>query len=241
MPIDYTGRRQGRLVGIRKLAKKDSLGRTLWEMKCDCGRTIERPGVMLLRNRMTSCTSKGFDGEEPSSCPLGKTHGASVGDKDFPEYRSWLKMRTRCFAKSGKHKKLYVDRGITICKRWQDFANFFADMGTMPVGKNTIDRINTHKGYWCGRKECDECRPLRRKNNGRWANRKEQANNTSRCIWVRWKGKKQNLRQWADELGFIYGTLQARYRKGWRGKKLFGPIRTLEQRRVKKNGRFKSG
>ena len=72
-------------------------------------------------------------------------------------YRRWTYMKTRC-----KRDLLYVQQGITVCDRWQDFANFYADMGEPPEG-TTLDRIDGTKGY-----SPDNCR---------WATVEQQNNN----------------------------------------------------------------
>jgi hypothetical protein len=77
-------------------------------------------------------------------------------------FTTWMSMKSRCSAKSGRHYERYVVRGITICERWMKFENFLADMGERPAG-TTIDRIDTRLGYLPG--------------NCRWATIKQQARN----------------------------------------------------------------
>ena len=72
-------------------------------------------------------------------------------------------MRQRCFNKNHPDFKYYGGRGITICKRWDDYANFLADMGEAPKGL-TLDRTNNQGHY-----EPSNCQ---------WRTRKDQANNT---------------------------------------------------------------
>jgi len=89
-------------------------------------------------------------------------HGHSSNGKVSPTYNSWDRMLQRCQNPKYHQFKDYGGRGIKVCERWQDFANFLEDMGTRPEGK-TLDRINNDGDY-----EPKNCR---------WATRKEQRQN----------------------------------------------------------------
>ena len=57
----------------------------------------------------------------------------------------------------------YGGAGVTVCTRWHQFENFFADMGLRP-DKMSLDRIDPFGNY-----ELSNCK---------WSTRSEQAKNT---------------------------------------------------------------
>lgn len=61
-----------------------------------------------------------------------------------PTYKSWSEMKARCNHPFHSKGNSYV--GITYCKEWESFENFFNDMGVRPEG-TTLDRINPYGNY----------------------------------------------------------------------------------------------
>ncbi len=112
-------------------------------------------------------------------------------------YRAWGRMLERC---RDPRRKYHAGRGITVCKRWHDFVNFYADMGDRPDGM-TMERIDNDGNY-----EPDNCK---------WATHAEQSRNTRYNHLVTFQGKTQCVTDWAEELGINRITLYSRLRKGW--------------------------
>lgn len=91
---------------------------------------------------------------DPSKRPSRETigermlqHGHKVGRIASITYRAWCAMRTRCNNPNVPAYARYGARGITVCDRWNDFANFLADMGERPSVGMTIDQVDGAKGY----------------------------------------------------------------------------------------------
>lgn len=116
-----------------------------------------------------------------------------------PEYLSWRSMKSRCLNPKATGYKNYGGRGITVCERWMEFLNFYADMGPRPEG-SSLDRIDTNGNYEPG--------------NVRWGTASEQVRNRRKHEN---SGHFQRLYQLACNGGHLYTNLTTYFDKA--GKK----------------------
>ncbi|MCR9201336.1 MAG: hypothetical protein NXI04_22055 [Planctomycetaceae bacterium] len=123
---------------------------------------------------------------------------------DHPLYVRWKSIRQRCQDPSHSEFPRYGGRGIRLCRRWQDFWQFVADIeadiGPRPDGR-TLDRIQNRRGYCRG--------------NLRWATAREQSNNRRTNRFLRLDGIRQTVAQWARQMGMNATTLHSRLAAGW--------------------------
>lgn len=167
---DLAGQRFDRLVGVARVGS-DRFGKATWLFLCDCGTSVIRSGNQVVRGRTRSCgclgeETRGDNARKGSGkIRVSKTkHGQALGYGAFAsEYTTWKTMRQRCSNPHCVDYPAYGGRGITVCRAWDSFAVFLADMGPRPSSLHSIDRIDNAKGY-----EPSNCR---------WADYHEQATN----------------------------------------------------------------
>jgi hypothetical protein len=147
--IDRTGVLYGRWVATQYE------GSSRWKCVCTCGTERVVASRDLASGKSVSCGCYRLEVAGDGR----RTHGMS----ESRAYNIWLGMKRRCLRKTDGRYPLYGGRGITVCKRWLKFENFYKDMGEPPEG-HSIDRINNNKGYT--------------PSNCRWATQKEQVNNS---------------------------------------------------------------
>lgn len=183
---DLTGRRFGRLVVVER-SRNNSSGRAMWLCRCDCGGTTIVSGSNLLCGHCRSC-----------GC-LARKHGRARKER---LYNIWVGMRQRCRDKNCRSYPNYGDRGIYVCKEWDDYPTFRAwAMSNGYSDELSIDRINPDGGY-----SSDNCR---------WQSCKAQNNNKTNNRVFTIKGKTMTMSEWADAAGVNYKTVKTRVERGW--------------------------
>lgn len=98
-----------------------------------------------------------------------------------PTYGTWQAMRVRVT----DPWRRYIQKGITVCDRWNKFENFLADMGERPSPIHTIDRINNDGNYEPG--------------NCRWATPLEQMQNVETNVNITAFGETKCASAWARD------------------------------------------
>lgn len=182
--IDLTGKRFGKLV-VLSHADVNKSKHHRWNCLCDCGNEKVVEGQHLRSGATKSC-----------GCNVGSYHGMS-GTR---EYNIWRHMIDRCINPNSNKYSYYGERGITVCSEWYLFDNFIRDMGVIPEGKTSIDRIDNNKGYY--------------KENCRWADAKIQGSNRRTVIYVTIDGITDSLMGTCKRLGLNYKAVHNRIYNG---------------------------
>ena len=149
-PHNITNKKFSRLTAIKFSSKK---GRQhYWLFLCDCGNKVTAKKNHVIAGKIRSCGCLKVE----ETIKRFTTHGLT----GIPEHNIWFGMKDRCNNPNHHARKNYGGKGIKVCERWMDFANFYSDMGPRPSPKHSIDRVNNDGDYEPG--------------NCKWATMKEQ-------------------------------------------------------------------
>lgn len=167
--------------------------KSLWKIRCDCGKEIIMPASEFLKGKQKSCgcRSKELIGEAQ------RTHGMSR----HPAYRVWRSMIDRCRLPTHQAWKNYGGRGIRVCARWQeDFLNFWADMGPAYRKGLSLDRIDVDGNY--------------APENCRWVSDKDQGRNKRNNVLITTPWGVMTVAEASEQSGIGVTTLIYRIRNG---------------------------
>lgn len=190
--LTIEGRKFGRLQAITDRVVLDGKGQV--QCRCKCGIVGWFDVSKLMSGHTKSCGCLQRERAREANLTHGH-HGTST-------WRCWSAMRSRCFNPKASHFERYGGRGVTVCEGWNSFENFLIDMGERPSLAHSIDRIDPNGNYEPG--------------NCRWAEKKEQARNSTAVPLYEFKGRTQSLPAWAEEVGVKANTLRYRIKHaGW--------------------------
>src|ERR1700722_1457131 len=170
--MDISGHKFGLLTAI-KIDDQRMSPHTYWICQCDCGNTCSVYLGNLRRGHTSSCgcvTKKLLSSSR-------MIHGHNIKHRVSSEYSTWVSMKSRCNNPNSTSYKLYGEKGVSVCKQWNDsFQCFFNDMGPKPTKNHSIDRYPDKNGNY----EPGNCR---------WATDKEQNRNRSNTKWITYNNK----------------------------------------------------
>lgn len=147
MTKQLNGTKVGYLTVIERIGRNKA-GRILWRCKCLCGKDTILPTYALSGVRATiSC----------GCCEWHIHHNEA--------YVSWMAMKQRCNTATNKDYPRYGGGGIKYDARWENFREFYIDMGDPPKDIRTGERLSLDRkdndGNYC-------------KDNCKWSDRSEQ-------------------------------------------------------------------
>ena len=161
------GKRFGRLAVVSQVAHQGHHRR--YRCVCECGEVTLVLGFNLRNGRTVSCGCAASDHLTALNKSRRK-HGYSPKHGCRPiTYSRWIAMRQRVATDIPKYARSYKDRGIRVCRRWDEFSNFLADMGECPGPGWTLDRMNPNGHY--------------EPTNVRWATVSENSRTNKRRCW----------------------------------------------------------
>lgn len=185
---EYYGKKVGMLTYICTISWPDKNGMKALA-QCECGREVAVQRGQFLAGYKRSCGCRRST----------QTHGL-IRTK---EYACWASMKYRC-RPGNKGAKWHGDRGIKLCKRWEDFLLFLKDMGPKPSPRHSIDRIDVNGHYEPG--------------NCRWATSREQSRNRRDSRYITAFGERKIAADWAEDCRSgtkCAATIRHRIIKGW--------------------------
>ena len=191
-PLELIGKKFGRLKVLKKVDNIKN-GQTYWLCKCDCGENKIVRGTHLKLGKIRSC-----------GCLLQETASKNFSIHKLSTTRLYYiynGMKGRCYNVNNIEYKNYGGRGIRVCEEWKnDFMSFYNWAITNGYKEDlTIDRIDVNGNY--------------EPNNCRWATRKEQSNNTRRCIFITYNKITHTIEEWGRIFKINSETIRKRLKK----------------------------
>lgn len=192
----------GHLTIIKEIEPINNKRRFLCNCVCDNEKVVDLSNLRSGNTKSCGCLQKTTVVKRSTKHGMSKT----------VIYRRWTHMLSRCYNTNDKRFSSYGGRGISVCKEWHDFNNFYNwSVLNGYDQKLTIERKDVNGNY-----SPDNCC---------WATHKEQANNRTNNHFIEYKGMKMTCQQWSERTGIKEGTIRFRLSKGWSvGRALNTPV-----------------
>jgi hypothetical protein len=125
----------------------------------------------------------------------------------------WNNMIARCYHEKSNRYARYGGRGVGVCAEWRASVHTFKKWALSHGWEYglQLDRIDNDGDY--SPENCHFVTPS--------VNMANRSNN----IIIEWRGKRQCLMFWCQELGIPYMVLYRRYKRGEKGEELFRSVR----------------
>lgn len=199
---------------VREFMGVNRNGFAIYRCECSCGNEHAAIASMLRSGSVRSCGCLAREQAALRCKNRLTTHGLTK----HPLYDTWRHMMDRCYDKNCPAYHAYGARGIRVHEAWHDVKEFVkwveSNLGARPTKVHSIDRYPNGSGNY-------------EPGNLRWADRREQARNTRRNVFLTLDGVTKLMVEWSEDLGISLGTLSARVKAGWSDKRvLTEPVRT---------------
>ncbi len=196
--INMVGQRFGQLVIIKQTSEERRPIR--WHCKCDCGELCTTSGILMRQGITKSCGCYRRERGREHGSTIRLRHGEARDGQMTSEYRTWDSMKQRCSNPNHRQFANYGGRGIRVCRRWQKFENFLADMGRRSSDRHSLDRINNNRGYSLA--------------NCRWATSTQQNRNNRGNRRITINGVSKTLVEWLETAPISAPTFHRRVKAG---------------------------
>lgn len=175
---------------LRVLHRDTTKKRVTWVCLCECGSqaSVDAGNLSSGKIRSCGCLQKECAAQNRRDALTRPVGGSDIPRSHMPEYWVWNAILNRCLRTADTPH--YSDRGITVCDNWLSFDAFFADMGSRPSEKHSIERKNVNLGY--------------SKDNCTWATAKQQIRNRTNTRFVEIDGVTRPLGEWVEMAGVPY-------------------------------------
>lgn len=193
--IILEGKKFGELTVIRYL------GNRKYYCLCSCGSNciVDSDNLKRGHTKSCGCLARKLIAER------SRTHGKSTSKI----YRVWKQMIDRCENENNKSFNTYGGRGVSVCKEWHSFKNFYSWAMEDGYCENLTIERNDCDGNYCPQNCC-------------WITKSDQSKNRRSNRRITYNGETKLISEWAEELGINRSTLRHRLDDyGWSIEKAF--------------------